>query len=306
MLSIIIPTYNAKNNIENLIANLKKQRLTEKIEIIIIDSSSSDGTAEFCKVQNSIKFIQIKKSDFNHGHTRNLAVEASSGDILVFMTQDAIPLNDSFLYEITKPIREKIATAAYGRQVAGSSATTLEKLTRDFNYPERDVVKSKSDIKNLGIKTFFFTNVCSAIEKNVFKKLNGFPDDAILNEDMLFAYKLIMSGQKIMYASKARVIHFHNYTCMQQLRRNFDIGASLKINQSLLQYASAETEGKRFVLLILKKLYLQKKFADIFYFICQSGFKFLGYKMGLHYNIIPTSLKKILSMNPSYWTKRKV
>lgn len=302
MISVIIPTYNAKGNIEPLLSALKMQKLEENnLEILVVDSSSQDGTAEYCINTPDVHLIKIKKEEFNHGHTRNVAASAAQGDILIFMTQDAVPSDSLFLSNLVSPILKGKAEAAFGRQVAKSDATPKEVLTRLYNYPGTDMLKGQEDIKRLGIKTFFFTNVCSAVNRRTFEEMGGFPDHVILNEDMMLAYKLIQSGRKIAYASKAQVLHSHNYTCMQQLRRNFDIAVSLKMNGEILKYSYTESEGKKYVSFVCRSLLEKKEYAEVAHFMVQTTFKLIGYRLGMHNNFIPLYFKKKFSMNPDFW-----
>ena len=74
---------------------------------------------------------------------------------------------------LIKKIGKDDIVASYGRQIAREEATILEKFAREFNYPDFDLLKSSSDIKKLGIKTFFMTNVCSAFITDEFWKING-------------------------------------------------------------------------------------------------------------------------------------
>ncbi len=306
MVSIIIPTLNAEKYIYTLIKNLNSNVIIKHcFDIIIIDSNSRDKTQQICKeIINSysnVSFYTIGNEKFDHGGTRNLAARNSNSDILVFMTQDAIPANKYFLEELIKPFSDPNVSAVYGRQIARKNATPIEKFTRQFNYPNKDKIKTKYDIKKLGIKTFFCTNVCSAFRAEDFWEYSGFPEKTILNEDMIMASKLILGGKKVVYASKAKVIHSHNYTYWQQFTRNFDIGVSLKQNKAILKYAKPEFEGLIFVKKAIKYLFKIKKPYLILDLILESGFKFLGYKFGIIYDKLPICLVKKFSMYKSYW-----
>ena len=171
-ISIIIPTLNAESYIQRLIEKLEYQSIKPS-EILIIDSSSEDKTEEICKLYDIVKFIKINKDEFDHGGTRNKAAAEAKGDILVFMTQDAEPEDERYIENLIKKIGKDDIVASYGRQIAREEATILEKFAREFNYPDFDLLKSSSDIKKLGIKTFFMTNVCSAFITDEFWKING-------------------------------------------------------------------------------------------------------------------------------------
>lgn len=303
-ISIIIPTRNAEQYMDKLITKLINQTIKPK-EIIIIDTASKDKTRKICERFDTVKFIQIKDGEFDHGGTRNIAAKEASGDVLVFMTQDAEPENKYFLEEITKKLGEDGIVASYGRQIARNDATVLEKFARDFNYSNTELIKSRGDIDKLGIKAFFMTNVCSAFITKEFWKIGTFPEKTILNEDMIISSKFILSGKKIHYAANARVIHSHNYTYIQQFKRNFDIAVSLVDYNEILKYAKSESEGVKYVKEAIKHLIKIRKIYLIPHLIIDSGFRFIGYKAGMNYKRIPMRVVKKMSMHSFYFNNKE-
>lgn len=302
-ISVIIPTRNAEKYINNLIINLKNQTIEPK-EIIVIDTNSKDKTKEICKQHEDIKFIHINDGEFDHGGTRNIAARKASGDILIFMTQDAIPNNNRFIEELIKPLGKNNIVASYGRQLPSESSSELEKFARKFNYTNEDVIKSKDDIDKRGVKTFFFSNVCSAFIKEEFYKVGGFPEKTIMNEDMIIASKFIFNNKKTCYASKAEVIHSHNYTYIQQFKRNFDVGVVFADSGDYFAGVKSESEGIKFVKEAIRYLIKRKKVYLIPHLIIESGFKFIGYKLGSNYKKLPMKYVKKMSMHSFYFDKK--
>lgn len=303
-ISIIIPTRNAERYMDKLISKLLVQSI-KPCEIIVIDTNSKDKTRQICEKYELVKFIHINDGEFDHGGTRNMAAKRASGDILVFMTQDAEPENEFFLEEITKKLGKDNIVASYGRQMAREDATVLEKFARDFNYNNIELIKSKDDIEKLGIKAFFMTNVCSAFITKEFWEIGAFPEKTILNEDMIISSKFILSGKKIHYAANARVIHSHDYTYIQQFKRNFDIAVSLVDYDEILKYAKSESEGVKYVKEAIKHLIKIKKIYLIPHLIIDSGFRFIGYKAGMNYKRIPMKLVKKMSMHSFYFNNKE-
>jgi rhamnosyltransferase len=298
MISVIIPTHNAEPYINGLLKSLSEQ--TASCEIIVIDSSSRDNTiriADSYKVKTRI----IVKGEFDHGGTRNLAVKEARGDILVFLTQDAIPANEYFLEKLIQPLADPQIAATYGRQIPRSDAKPTEKFTRSFNYPETPLLKDMNSISELGIKTFFFSNVCSAVRKSQFEKLRGFTEKVIMNEDMLLAGKLIKKGYKIAYAPEAVVIHSHNYSWLMQFRRYFDIGVFLKNNSRDLDYTKADNVGAELLKEEIIHLYRNGDYIWLPYVIGEAISKYIGYKIGQRYSLIPMRMRRKLSMHSNYW-----
>ena len=97
---------------------------------------------------------------------------------------------------------------AYARQLADKDCGLAERYTRSFNYPEESRVKTRADLKELGIKTFFASNVCCAYDREKFWFQGGFTNRTIFNEDMIFAgHAVLEDDYAVAYAAEARVIH---------------------------------------------------------------------------------------------------
>ncbi|OPY67204.1 MAG: putative glycosyltransferase EpsJ [Syntrophorhabdus sp. PtaU1.Bin050] len=300
MISVIVPTLNAEKFMEPLCKSLIKQSLS--CEVVVVDSSSSDGTAETAR-NCGAKVVEIRRKDFSHGGTRNIGASKATGDILVFLTQDAVPVDDRLLEKLTQPLGDGTCAASYGKQIPSEMAIPPERFARLFNYPDAPVIKDKSRIPELGIKTFFFSNVCSTIRRDIFEELGGFPDNVIMDEDLLFAARLVMKGYKIAYVPEAQVFHTHNYTLSEQFHRYFDIGVFFSDNSWLLAYAGMNSEGGRFVRNQLSYLVTTGAYVWIPYVFGEIFAKYGAYKLGLHYRMLPKAARKWLSMHKAHWDK---
>lgn len=298
MITVIIPTRNAEGHIRKLLDSLKRQSVPS--ETIVIDSSSSDSTVSIAESLGAKTKI-IVRGLFGHGRTRNLGVRLAAGGIIVFLTQDALPADKHFLENLIKPLEAPEIAAAYGRHIPKADAKPTEKFSRFFNYPDAPLIKDNNAFSRLGIKTFFFSNVCSAIRRKEFEELGGFFENLIMNEDMLFAGRLIKSGYKIAYVPEARVIHSHNYSLGQQFRRYFDIGVFLRENLEMLNYADPNNVGSRFLKEEFRYLMKNGYYRWCPYLAGEAVSKFIGYKLGRHYNALPLSIRRRISMHSNYW-----
>jgi rhamnosyltransferase len=277
-ISLIIPTRNAGTCLANLLSMIRAQD-TKPSEVIIIDSSSEDNTVEIAE-RFGAKALVIPRKDFNHGTTRNTAAMEARGDILVFMTQDALPADANLLTALTGPLSMPDIAAAYGRQIQKDGATPLEVFTRRFNYPDIPMTKGIEDIGQYGIKTFSFSDVCSAIKKDPFREAGMF-SSVRANEDMLIAARLIINGYKVSYVPDAQVIHSHHYSLRQQFKRYYNIGSSLNANRWILRYARAEGEGLRFIGGQIRFVLEKHRYRLVPYILLEAAAKYAGYRIGL-------------------------
>jgi rhamnosyltransferase len=297
---VIIPTYKPDNKFETLIDMLERQSYQIN-HIYLINTEEKLFHSKSILQYSNISVEHIKQQDFDHGGTRDMATRKSNADIMVFMTQDAIPENEYLIETLIDGFVSDEIGAAYARQLPEEHCNEIEKYTRSFNYPDKGSIKSQADINRLGIKTYFCSNVCAAYQKELYESLGGFIKHAIFNEDMIFAARIIQSGRKIAYCADARVIHSHNYTNLQQLRRNFDLAVSQREHPEIFEGIKSEEEGIQLVLQTAKHCFKIGKPWLVFELIIKSGFKYIGYKLGLSYQRLPMWLIRKLSMNQEYW-----
>ncbi|WP_408912571.1 glycosyltransferase [Caldifermentibacillus hisashii] len=298
--SVLIPTYNAEQFIRPLLSKLENQKLPEGVamEIILVDSSSTDRTKGIVKEQfPNVQFHTIPNKEFNHGGTRNMLADLATGEFLLYMTQDAIPFDDKLIMFLLENFQDENVLIACGRQIPKEDANPLEKYARSFNYPDKRIIKDKSKISELGIKTFFNSNVCSMYRATLFRgdEFHGFPNDVILNEDIILSYYVIMKGYKVIYDNRAIVYHSHNYSIKQQFKRNFDIGMAFNESEFMLQNVSNEKEGIKLVLGQLKYLIKNGYVTQVPRCIVESGMKFIGYNLGRRHHLFSEKTKRKLS-----------
>ncbi|MDR0866285.1 MAG: glycosyltransferase [Candidatus Symbiothrix sp.] len=299
-ISLIIPTLNAGKQIDRLLQALSNQTVAVD-EIIVIDSQSDDDTEMICRKHKKVTFIPIKRSQFDHGGTRDYAFRQSNGEVVLFLTQDALPADDRYVEQIISPFQDESVAMVSGRQIAKDNATRIEKLTRHFNYPATSNIRTLKDIPVLGIKTFFASNVCSAYRRPAYIQTGGFDHPILTDEDLLIAARFIYGGYTLVYAAEAKVIHSHNFSLKQQFSRNFDIAVFMKMNSSFFQNISATKEGIQMVKYVLGELIKEKQFLQAGYYIAECGAKFLGYKLGSNYRKLSRKWIEICTGNKNYW-----
>ena len=301
-MSVIIPTLEAGEELRRLIETLLDQTLKPR-EILIVDSASADGTPDIARACG-VRVIGIERKDFDHGGTRNLAAFHAVGEVLVFMTQDAMPAHPEMLERLVAPLMadERVA-CSYARQEPRATAGVLERLTRAHLYPEKTNVKWKSDLPRNGIRTFFCSNVCAAYRRDVFEQLGRFPSPVLFNEDLFFAARCILADYGVAYAADARVIHSHDYTLGQQFRRYFDNGVSMRGNDWVYAHSGVGRSGGGMVLAITRELIRRRQMRYIPRLLVESAAKFIGYQLGKRHRLLPAALCRRFSMHRGIWDR---
>ena len=298
---VIIPAYHPGKEFATLIKRLEKQSVSIH-RIIVMNTEESMWNKEWEKLSDAMEVHHLTKEEFDHGGTRARAAELSDADVMVFMTQDAMPADRELLAELLKALdQEENIAAAYARQLPNAECSFVERYTRAFNYPDTSLVKTKADLDKYGIKTFFCSNVCAAYKKDIYEKQGGFVRRTIFNEDMIYAGGLIQAGYGIVYAAEARVIHSHNYNCMQQFHRNFDLGVSQAAHPEIFEGVPSEGEGMRLVKKTLAYLIHSGSIWLIPGFVLQCAGKYAGYLAGKKFRKLPKKFILWCTMSPNYW-----
>ena len=276
---LIIPTLNAGSQFKKLLEQLAAQTLPTKK--LIVDSESTDGTAELAK-SFGLEVLTIKRKNFNHGATRQFALEKLLPlDVAIFLTQDVLLCDNDSLARLVKIFDEnKSVGLSYGRQLPHANATNEAKFLRAFNYPPESQLRGFDDRKTFGLKTAFASNSFAAYRVEALQKVGGFPKNVPLCEDMYVAAKMLLDGWKIYYAASAQVYHSHNYTAAQEFKRYVQIG-KFHAQESWIRetFGSAEGAGKKFVLMKLAALAKENP-LECAGAIFRDAAKFFGYRLG--------------------------
>lgn len=303
---VLIPVYRPGDSFEELLGRLKAQSVPVG-RIIIMNTEEAYFPKELSERYegDGLEVHHLTKAEFDHGGTRDQGMRLSGADVVICMTQDAMPADQELIQNLLKPFEDPQVWAAYARQLPAKDCSEVERYTRSFNYPDKSQVKSSTDLEQMGVKAFFCSNVCAAWRRDKYEALGGFETRTIFNEDMIYAGKLMQKGGKIAYCAGARVIHSHNYSALQQFHRYFDLAVSQTMHPEVFGGVRSESEGMRLVKKSVQYCLKIKKPWLIGTVVTQNAGKFLGYKLGQRYKKLPRGLIKICTMNRSFWQEER-
>jgi rhamnosyltransferase len=304
MVSVIIPVRNGGEDLRRCLDALARQLLDEPYELIVIDSSSTDGSAELA-LAHGARLTVIPASEFNHGGTRNLAAEGAQGDILVFTSQDAYAERDDWLARLVGPLRADPSLAGvYGRQVAHEVAHPPERFFMDFLYGPGARLQRADGRGELSMRTTLFSNANAAIRRELWARY-PFAADIIMSEDQEWSARVLVDGWALRYEPEASVRHSHPYTLRAAFRRFFDSGVSAERAYLSGARPSARTlrqEALRYAREEVAWLWRTGHRRWLPYAAVYELTKFAGLQLGARHRMLPLALKLRMSALPSYWT----
>ncbi len=297
--TVIIPTLNGGQRFRRLLLALKEQ--TVPFELLVVDSSSADDTVAIARSFGA-KTVVISREDFDHGGTRSLAVGKAHGDLVVFLTQDAVPADGHALEELIRPFSDPRVAATYGRQLPDDAASPFAAHTRLFKYPAQGCVKGTEDRGRYGIETPFLSDSFSAYRTEALREIGLFKHGIIFAEDVYAGAKLILAGYRIAYVPGAAVYHSHNHTMMEEFRRYFDTAAFYR-TESWIGDAFGGNNHEAWRFLRSEFAFLRKNggVLSLLEYFPRNAFRILGFNLGRFHRILPRALCRRLSAHPGWW-----
>ncbi|MHB8084682.1 MAG: glycosyltransferase family 2 protein [Dehalococcoidia bacterium] len=233
--SIIILTKNGGANFPRLLDRIYSQKYSGSYEVIAIDSGSTDGTLEAAG-KYPLKLVEIKAEEFHHGRTRNLGAAMAEGRFLIYITQDALPVNDGWLQKLTDNLADPQIAMVVGRQIAWEHTKPPEKFFYYYNFPEFRVVV-KSGAGDYYHDNIFISNVNSAVKADIWRKYH-FSESIVMAEDKEIAGRLLADGCIIVYEPEASVYHSHDHGIKGAFEKSLDFGLALRQGASVLPGSS--------------------------------------------------------------------
>jgi rhamnosyltransferase len=226
VLSVLLLTRNGVHDLERLLLALYDQKDIGSLEVIAVDSGSTDGSVELLQ-RYPLHLEQIPAEAFHHARTRNFAAGLAHGEILIFLSQDAIPTSDRWLSKLISNFDDVEVGAVYGRQIPKRGSFAERQETLDTVYGVHKIVKDPTHRNGLGYRFYLFSNANSAIRRSVWQATH-FPEELKVFEDLGIAKRILDRGWKIVYEPEAAVYHSHNHSSLGLFKRYFDIGYTLK------------------------------------------------------------------------------
>ncbi len=235
-ITVTVLTYNGEKYLEELLKAVFGQEIDKSYEVLVIDSGSTDKTLDIIKRFTSVRLHQIPNSEFGHGKTRQLAAEMAKGEVVVYLTHDAVPAHNRWLYEIVKPfaINEKIV-GVMGKQIPRPGCFPLLKYEiqhvfsnfgPDFGttiFYKDDFIQSQGVYDAVG----FYSDVNSAAKREFL--LHKIPyRDVNYAEDQLFGRDIIENSYYKVYAPRASVVHSNDLLLREYKKRMFDETLALR------------------------------------------------------------------------------
>lgn len=305
VISVVIPVKDGGDDLRRCLEALNSQAVDEEVEIVIVDSGSEDGTPELARAMGA-HVHEIPAADFNHGETRNLGARLASGDVIVYTVDDALPVDDSLLRNLTAPLRDEPGLAAtFGRHLPREGAPPHQVFYIDARYGPKPRRHTATNVGGLAVSQAMFSNVASAIRRDVLDVV-PFASDIVIAEDAEWCSRALRAGHDVAYVPTAVVRHSHIYSLGDTVKRYFDLGAAADrsvLSEQEGRSRSVKGSGARFVRKEIGWMWRSGYRREIPSAIAHEGARYTGFQLGSYHRFVPKRVRSRISRTSVYWSR---
>ena len=201
-ITVVVRSHNDHDLIRDTLSMLCDQTVADRMEILLFDDNSTDGTLETAASFPSVTIVPWDGQPYNPPRVLNRAVDAAHGKYIVFNNSDAVPCSRDAVERIAARLQDPAVGAVYGNQLPREDALPLVRKDYERAFGDGTVAASWG---------FMFSLVFSAVRTDVARRIRFNPAFQY-SEDIDWALRIRESGLKVIYEKDAAVVHSHNYT----------------------------------------------------------------------------------------------
>jgi len=232
---------------------------------------------------SGVQAISIKPVDFDHGGTRQLALELCTTELLAFLSDDAEPVGDSWLRTLIAPFTDSGVGAVYGRQIPRPDADVAERVFRTSRYPSGSHFITRHSIATESEIALSISNANSAYRVAALRSVGGFPRPCSYGEDLAVALAALDQGWRVQYVAEAEVWHSHHLSAADLFRRGRRAGSlalDVKERGVAAGFRGSASGGSRLVWKMIRTGWREYRLKGTVAVVWASAVRTLGYLSG--------------------------
>ena len=197
--SLIIRSFNEEKHLGRLFEGIKKQTLYPEVEVILVDSGSTDSTVKIA-LQNGAKVVNIPPHEFSFGRALNKGCEIAKGSFLLFASAHVYPVYIDWIEKMLQSFDDKKVALVYGKQIGNEVTKYSESQLFKKWFPEES---------NYNQNHPFCNNANTAVRRTLWQE-QPYDEDLTGLEDLDWANKIQNKGYRIAYEANAPIVHVHD------------------------------------------------------------------------------------------------
>ena len=223
--SILFVVKNEHHNLERILPTIASQDYEGDVELVAVDSGSTDDTVKLLEAHGA-RICEIPPEEFHHGRTRNVAASMATNDVLVCLSGDAFPVDETWLRHLVSPFVDGKVGGVYGQQIAPDGTGVRRRQSLASEYSEYRQVRDPAEIEKYTPGHFRFSNANAAVRKSCWDQFR-WDETLLLAEDQGLCRDMLFAGMTVIYEPAAKVIHGHERGLWQEFKFALDNGLSL-------------------------------------------------------------------------------
>ena len=227
--TVAIPVRDGGRLLAGVLAALARQSVEH--ELLVCDSGSLDDSAALARAHGA-RVLEIAAAEFSHGGTRNLLMREARGEHVALLTQDAEPADEHWLERLLAgfDLAEDVGLVygPYRPRSEASPAVRAEleswfaSLAPEGSPQVERLAEAERCLPVVGLigRTGFFTDANACLSRSAWERVQF--REVAYAEDRVLAVDMLRAGYAKAYVPGAAVLHSHEYSTSEQLRRCFD------------------------------------------------------------------------------------
>lgn len=281
-IDIVCPIYKDSQTLEALVQSFATQKDVKIKHIVFpvtLSHTEEDDVIRDIINRYKITSFELEKEQFSHSLTREKAIrDYCTSRIVVMISQDIKLTNENVFYNLVKSIDEKETVYNFAKQICTNKS--IEKYIRAKNYPTESYIVTNDDVEKMKFMAYFASDACSAYDREIFMKVNGYGGyNIMMSEDALYSKIILDAGYKKKYCADAVVEHSHKYTLKQLYKRYYDTGI-FQSQVTFFKDVKMEGSGMKLAMYVLKQALKHFDIPVLFRWLPDMSARYLGMKKG--------------------------
>jgi glycosyltransferase involved in cell wall biosynthesis len=208
--SIVIRAKNEARFIGEALEAISHQDFDGGLEVVVVDSGSTDGTIEIVK-SFPTTLLQIPAESFTYGRSLNIGIQAARGTHIVSLSAHTLPIGTTWLTDLLEPFADEKVCGVYGRQLPRQNASRLE----TFGMWYTGITSTRRRVQR---SNPMFSNANGAIRRDLWEA-EQFDEDVAGAEDLAWVRLMLRRGYHVVFEPSACAYHSHGVPLHKHVRQ---------------------------------------------------------------------------------------
>jgi glycosyltransferase involved in cell wall biosynthesis len=231
--SVVIRAFNEAAKLEKLLADVRSQRFSSELEVVVVDNASTDGTADVA-TEYGARLVNMPRGEFTYPRSMNLAMESAGNDVVFLTVAHARLSNVHSLHAGARHFNETSRVAGiFGKALPNEGSSHIERWATPLDN-NLGLARPARRIKRAGMGTLAGTG--AMLSKTVWQELGRFDERYETGgEDTALAKLMLERGYEIVLEPALTVHHSHGLglrdAVKEQLHQARTVRAPMQLNR---------------------------------------------------------------------------